>query len=586
MAELIRYQGDITVPVGSSTSGREFVDALLDAEPNGLDDGFRSALCALTDGQALFTTEIVRAMKDDGRLQRDANGRWVVGERLDWGLVPARVEGIIAERIDRLPSTHKRLLGVASVQGPRFYAELVARALGEPDLTVIQSLSRDLDRRHSLVGEVGESRIGSTVLTDYEFSHALVQRWLYDDLSLGERRITHSSVADAIEELAGDDDPELMPTLAYHLERGGQTDEARKIWRAIGERLRALWLAEESRLAFAEAVRLAPPTGEERAELLWLSGSQSMTASRFAEARELLRDAVAASSVSGPPSVGCLAQVALVTMAAWLGDDAHVIEDARTAVDAAERLGSPEACLWAHHALADALRLQRRHTEALTSAQRTVAISRETDELRRVYMTTSLYQLGDIYASAGDLDAANTAYQEAETVARSFDNASAVANSRLKSALLELATGHAEVAVQLVDEARQMNAALLGDPEGRAHSCALAGYAALLQGDRIRAVSELRAGLRLLVDRPTVLPYQLSPHLIALAELSTLEGQWVEAAELVGAVDAKVLPSPLDFYARRLSVVDEQVRAHLSDDEHTTATERGPRGGLPEGLRG
>ena len=49
-----------------------FVDALLDTEPNSLDEGFRQALIQHTDGHALFTAELLRAMQERGDLVRDA----------------------------------------------------------------------------------------------------------------------------------------------------------------------------------------------------------------------------------------------------------------------------------------------------------------------------------------------------------------------------------------------------------------------------------------------------------------------------------------------------------------------------------
>ena len=239
VAELVRYQGNIIVPAaGVAASGRQFIDALLDAEPNSLGDEFRGALAQVTDGQALFTTEIVHSMKEDGRLVKDGSGRWVAAASLDWTLVPARVEGVIGERVDRLPAFDRELLGIVSVQGVRFSAEIAAHAGNVPEPDAIRSLSRNLDRRHNLVSEIGESRIGTSLVTQYEFCHALVQRWVYDDLSLGERRLIHGSVASAIQELAGAEQESVLTTLAYHLERAGQPERACACWTTAGERFR------------------------------------------------------------------------------------------------------------------------------------------------------------------------------------------------------------------------------------------------------------------------------------------------------------------------------------------------------------
>jgi hypothetical protein len=43
-------------------------------------------------------------------LVQDKAGRWVEGPAVDWETLPARVEGIIAERISRLPAALQEML--------------------------------------------------------------------------------------------------------------------------------------------------------------------------------------------------------------------------------------------------------------------------------------------------------------------------------------------------------------------------------------------------------------------------------------------------------------------------------------------
>jgi glycosyltransferase involved in cell wall biosynthesis len=62
-AGLMWYQGEIELSLDATDAAdrRDFVDSLLDSEPNVLDEGFRAALLRRTDGQALFTVELLRA---------------------------------------------------------------------------------------------------------------------------------------------------------------------------------------------------------------------------------------------------------------------------------------------------------------------------------------------------------------------------------------------------------------------------------------------------------------------------------------------------------------------------------------------
>jgi adenylate cyclase len=117
--ELTRYYGDVSVDLDAIPEqvNRQFVDALLDSEQNGLGEGFRTALFHQTGGHALFTVELIQDMQERGNLVRDGAGRWIEGSSLDWDALPAKVEGVIAERIGRLDEKLKEMLTVASVEG-------------------------------------------------------------------------------------------------------------------------------------------------------------------------------------------------------------------------------------------------------------------------------------------------------------------------------------------------------------------------------------------------------------------------------------------------------------------------------------
>ncbi|NIV39765.1 MAG: AAA family ATPase, partial [Anaerolineae bacterium] len=99
--ELQRDLGDIIVHLGQE-GGREFVEALLQSEPNRLDDAFMEMLFHQTRGHPLFTIELLRGLQEQGDLVRDQEGYWIEGTALDWDRLPARVEAVIAERIGRL----------------------------------------------------------------------------------------------------------------------------------------------------------------------------------------------------------------------------------------------------------------------------------------------------------------------------------------------------------------------------------------------------------------------------------------------------------------------------------------------------
>src|SRR5690606_6757410 len=122
---------------------------------------------------ALFTVELLHAMKARGDLIRNAQGKWEARAELDWLALPAKVEGVIAERIARLDQEPRELLTVGSVEGESFAAEVVARVEDMPEREAIKLLSSDLQRRHGLVDDLGIVRIGALRLSHYRFVHNL-----------------------------------------------------------------------------------------------------------------------------------------------------------------------------------------------------------------------------------------------------------------------------------------------------------------------------------------------------------------------------------------------------------------------------
>ena len=156
--EVKRYEGDVIVDLGdvSDLQKVELVNAIVDEESNQLNSAFRQTLLAKTGGHALFTTELLRDLKESGKIVRDDHGRWIERDHIDWNAMPARVEGAIAQRIDRLSEAQRDIVSVASVQGLRFIAQVVATIQDIDELDILKELSRELDKKHGLVGELGE----------------------------------------------------------------------------------------------------------------------------------------------------------------------------------------------------------------------------------------------------------------------------------------------------------------------------------------------------------------------------------------------------------------------------------------------
>jgi len=218
--ELRRRFGEFEVGLDEEGT-QEFVDELLDSEPNELDSQFREAFYRHTRGHPLFASELLRSMREHEMLVRNDQDHWVEGPSLDWATLPARVEGAIGERIERLPENLREVLSLASVQGEEFNAEVLAEVQGSKQREVVGLLSRELDKRHRLVSAQGLKRFNGQRVSTYRFRHILFQKYLYGQVDEVERGYLHEEVGAALEKIYGDHVDEVAVQLARHFHEAG-----------------------------------------------------------------------------------------------------------------------------------------------------------------------------------------------------------------------------------------------------------------------------------------------------------------------------------------------------------------------------
>jgi serine/threonine protein kinase/predicted ATPase len=266
LGELQRQFGDLEIHVGEEQS-REFIDQLLDHEPNELGGTFRDRLYRQTRGHPLFTVELLGNLRDQGMLILDDSGRWVEGPAMNWDMLPARVEGAIGERVARLPEDLRATLTLASVQGEEFVAEVLAQLQGKSTRETVSVLSTELDKRHRLVAAQGVRRLNGKRISTYRFRHNLFQKYLYGQMDEMERSYTHEDVGNALETLFANHADEVAPQLARHFDMAGIVPKAIDYLQRAGERATRLSANEEAIDHFRHALRIvaAQPDTEERA---------------------------------------------------------------------------------------------------------------------------------------------------------------------------------------------------------------------------------------------------------------------------------------------------------------------------------
>ncbi|HEX2047631.1 MAG TPA: BTAD domain-containing putative transcriptional regulator [Acidimicrobiales bacterium] len=138
-------------------------------------------------GNPFFVGELTRLLVTE----RARTGRTPTAAGVPWA-----VRQVVGRRMARLPEATQELLVVAAVTGNDFDLRAVAGAAGV-----------DLDRALDLIdvsiaaGLVSER---SDAVERFQFSHALVQEAIYEDLTQLRRARLHGLVADALEQVGGD----------------------------------------------------------------------------------------------------------------------------------------------------------------------------------------------------------------------------------------------------------------------------------------------------------------------------------------------------------------------------------------------
>ncbi len=223
ISEFKRTFGDIQLDLNQQTAAerRAFIEALVDSEPNRLDEAFRERLFLHTQGHPLFTVEMLRNMQANGTLIQGEAGQWIENMAAFPSKLPVRVEAVIEQRINRLDERLQAMLTVASVEGELFTAQVVARVQGLDENFVLRCLNRDLEQGHHLVREQSEITISQQPLNRYRFGHVLFQEYLYNRLSQGERRLYHRQVAEALEAIFEAHTHDILSTLLQQRDQVG-----------------------------------------------------------------------------------------------------------------------------------------------------------------------------------------------------------------------------------------------------------------------------------------------------------------------------------------------------------------------------
>ena len=484
--------------------------------------------------------------------------------------LPESLQGLIAARLDALSKEEKTLLQEAAVVGKVFWLG-AATTLTGIDRHHAEEILHGLERKDFLWRARRSSVAGET---EYSFRHVLVRDVAYSQLPRAARSEKHRRAGEWIESLGRPDDHAEM--VAHHYDAaldlaralGGATKElegqARRAFRAAGDKTfalqafgsaasfyeKALALSpeagasrEELRLQYGNVLRLlgdeqaAPVLGEagDRLEQLgehanaavafatlgefwWFRGRHELVAENIQRAQHLIEGA--------PPSAE-KARV-LVSICRFLGlaeEGDHGLSAGTEAVALIEELNLPELLPRAISYLGLSV-FDRDPEQGIRHVERALELSPATS-LEAGMITGNLSFL---YGSVGDNRRANELFWRAIDMERRFGETPAARHTRGARPWVELSEGKWDEAVKHADEfIAEIDA-------GRPHyneplPRAVRSVVLLARDDVLGAVEESRRSLA--AARRSKDPQALLPGLMSAAASVVAAGDMAEAASLI-----------------------------------------------------
>jgi DNA-binding SARP family transcriptional activator len=221
------------------------------------------AIHAQTEGNPFFVGEVVRLLSEEGTLTPEASGA-----RERWSArIPDGVREAVGRRLERLSRPCSSTLTVAAAIGREFGLDQLAVLVGDLDEdALLEALDEALAAHlvEELPGDAGR----------YQFTHALIQATLADELSRTRRARLHARIAETLETLYGTEADDHAAELAHHFGEAQSvlgTDRLVRYCALAGESALAARAPEQALVHFERALAAKGdgPTDDQAAEVLF-----------------------------------------------------------------------------------------------------------------------------------------------------------------------------------------------------------------------------------------------------------------------------------------------------------------------------
>ncbi|MBI4722262.1 MAG: tetratricopeptide repeat protein [Candidatus Stahlbacteria bacterium] len=167
----------------------------------GINEELKATILDKAAGNPFYMEEILKSLMESGYLVF-RSGVWEAKEEIQKLTIPPTVQGVIASRIDSLPSEDKKVLQIAAVIGRNFYSSILGYVYPN-------NLSLHLNNLEELEFIYKEG-------DEYVFRHPLIHEVAYNMLLKRMRREWHKRVGECIEEFFKDRITDFYELLVLH----------------------------------------------------------------------------------------------------------------------------------------------------------------------------------------------------------------------------------------------------------------------------------------------------------------------------------------------------------------------------------
>ncbi len=344
----------VSLPPLSRQDSSLIVDNLLGT--TSLDDRARKLIIEASEGNPLFVEQMLSMLIDEGALERDEWGRWVLLTEIGSLTIPPSISALLTARLDRLAPSERAVLERASVVGQVFYRgaveELVPRETGPQVGPALQKLVE----KELIVPEASTFAGQET----YRFLHILIRDKAYFGLLKRTRADLHECFVDWLERSAPDRLMEYEEIRGYHLEQAHKilTQLGRLDDHAVGVGARgASYLSSAGHRALARGdmpaatnllrrtEAMTPKTDAARLRLLLEVGEALTVIGDFSLADSVLEEAAEESRNLHDEGLAITAELARLHLHYVTDPEStrgQVIDQAEESISVLEKLGSHE----------------------------------------------------------------------------------------------------------------------------------------------------------------------------------------------------------------------------------------------------